>query len=98
MGSGFSKMKKQQKLMQEQMAQMQDKMKDTEYTGSSASDLVKVTIDGEKNLKSLSINPECVDPEDIEGLEDLIKQAFENAIQSMADSPDNPMANLPFSL
>ena len=48
MGSGFSKMKKQQKLMQEQMAQMQDKMKNTEYTGSSASDLVKVTIDGEK--------------------------------------------------
>lgn len=98
MGSGFSKMKKQKKMMQEQFSQMQEQMKNTEYTGTSASDLVTIIVDGEKNLKSLKINPECVDPEDIEGLEDLIKQAFDNATEKMQDSSDNPLSNfdLPF--
>lgn len=98
MGSGFSKMKKQKKLMQDQFSQMQEQMKNSEYTGTSASDLIKITIDGEKNLKSLKINPECVDLDDIEGLEDLIKQAFENASEKMQTSSDNPLSNfdLPF--
>ena len=75
MGSGYSKMKKQAKMFQEQMAKMQEDMQNLEVTGSSGNGLVQITLSGEKEIKKLSINPECVDPEDIEGLQDLQRQS-----------------------
>ena len=54
MGSGFSKMKKQAKLMQEQFGQMQNKLKDTYVTGSAGAGLVTVTINGEKMLTKIA--------------------------------------------
>ena len=75
MGSGFSKMKKQMKKLEQQMGTLQQKS----FTGSSGAGLVTVTLNGEKSLLSLKIKPECVDPTDVEGLEDLITQAFTEA-------------------
>lgn len=93
MGSGFSKMKKQQKLMQQKMAEMQEEMSRKEHEGSAGGGLVKVVLSGDKNLKSISIQKECVDPDDIEGLQDLIYGAFQEACskieEGMQDSPMN---------
>lgn len=93
MGSGFSKMKKQQKLMQQKMAEMQEEMSRKEHEGSAGGGLVKVVLSGDKNLKSISIQKECVDPDDIEGLQDLIYGAFQEASskieEGMQDSPMN---------
>lgn len=103
MGSGYSKMKKQARQFQEQMSKMQEEMEKVEATGSAGNGLVEVTLTGENKLKKLKIKPECVDAEDIEGLEDLIKAAFNDASsQLQANSPgssllDNlPLGNLPF--
>lgn len=79
MGTGFAKKKKQAKMLQEQFSKMQEKIQHAEVTGTAGNGLVKVTLGGENELKSLKISPECVDPEDIEGLEDLIKAAFNEA-------------------
>lgn len=79
MGSGFSKKKKQARIFQEQLGQMQSKMESMEVTGTAGNGLVTVTINGENQLKQIKIKPECVDPEDVEGLEDLIKAAFADA-------------------
>lgn len=79
MGSGFSKMKKKQKLMQAQMAEFQKDMEAKEIIGASEGDLVKVTLSGTKSFKKIEIDPSCVDPEDVEGLQDLIESAFKNA-------------------
>ena len=95
MGSGYSKMKKQAKMFQEQMAKMQEDMQNLEVTGSSGNGLVQITLSGEKEIKKLSINPECVDPEDIEGLQDLIIVAFNDASKKIEEnSPSSGMGGL----
>ena len=53
MGSGYSKMKKQAKAFQEQMAKMQDDMQKLEVTGSAGNGLVQITLSGEKEIKKL---------------------------------------------
>lgn len=79
MGSGFSKMKKQAKMMQEKVSQMREQMANKSVEGSAGGGLVRVTLSGEKELKSLVIKPECVDPKEVEALQDLIVAAFEDA-------------------
>ena len=91
MGSGYSKMKKQARQFQEQISKMQEEMEKIEATGSSGNGLVKITLSGENRLKEIKINPECVDPEDIEGLEDLITEAFEIARDKIEEkTPKSP--------
>ncbi|MBX9924010.1 MAG: YbaB/EbfC family nucleoid-associated protein [Rhabdochlamydiaceae bacterium] len=92
MGSGFAKMKKQAKQFEEQMKQMQEVLKSKLVTGQSGNGLVAITLDGEKTLQKISIKPECVDPQDIEGLEDLILAAYQDALrQVQADAPSFEM-------
>jgi DNA-binding YbaB/EbfC family protein len=79
MGTGFSKKKKEARLMQEQLGKMQQKMSQAEVTGTAGNGLVTLTLNGEHELKTIKIKPECVDAEDIEGLQDLIKAAFNDA-------------------
>ncbi|MCC6128098.1 MAG: YbaB/EbfC family nucleoid-associated protein [Chlamydiae bacterium] len=86
MGSGFSKMKKQARMMQEQLGQMQSQLKSTSFEGSAGNGLVTLTLTGEKILKKITIKPECVNPSDIEGLQDLIIAAFEDAAQKVESS------------
>lgn len=92
MGSGFARKKKQQHMLQEQFAKMQEEMQNTEYQGSAGNGLVEVVISGEKNLKSIKIKPECVDPEDVEGLQDLILEAFKEASKKLEE--ESPIANM----
>lgn len=83
MGSGFSKRKKQAKALQNQFAEMQEQMKKVEVTGSAGNGLVELVLNGENQLLSIKIKPECVDPEDIEGLEVLIKAAHNDASEQL---------------
>lgn len=90
MGTGFSKKKKQAKMMQEQFMKMQDQLKETEVTGTAGNGLVSITLNGDNEILQLKIKPECVDPEDVEGLEDLIKEAYKNASQQLKEASDMP--------
>ncbi|MCH9614183.1 MAG: Nucleoid-associated protein [Chlamydiia bacterium] len=94
MGSGFSKMKKQARQMQEQFEQMQDELSKKRVTGTAGGDLVKMTLNGDKDIIDLEIKKECVDPEDIEGLQDLIIGAYQNATSQLQEE----MPALPFGM
>ena len=92
MGSGFSKMKKQRKQLEDQFAKMQEELQTTEHKGSAGNGLVELVLSGEKNLKSITIKPECVDLNDLEGLQDLILAAFKDAEKRVDESsPMNAM-------
>ncbi len=100
MGSGFSKMKKQARQMEQQMELMKEGLKNKSFVGTSGNGLVTVTLNGEKALTHLKIKPECVDPTDVEGLEDLIKAAFQDALNK-TNEEDSPFGlpaglSLPF--
>ena len=91
MGSGFAKKKKEAKLMQEQISKMQSQMQSMEVVGSAANGLVTITLTGDGDMKQIKIKPECVDPEDVEGLEMLIKTAYADAQKKVKDqSPSIP--------
>lgn len=99
MGSGFSKMKKQARLMEQQLEQMKESMKNTSVTGSSGNGLVTITLTGDKEIKNIKIKPECVDKDDIEGLEDLIKAAYSDAAQKLSnENPSGLPGGFPFPL
>jgi DNA-binding YbaB/EbfC family protein len=79
MGSGFAKKKKEARLLQEKFSEMQEKLKDSQVTGSAGGGLVEITLNGEHEMVKIKLNKECVDPDDIEGLEDLILTAYKEA-------------------
>lgn len=83
MGSGFLKRKKEARAMQEQFLQMRSKMESTEVTGSAGGGLVTLILTGDHKMKQIKIKPECVDREDIEGLQDLIKAAYQDALKKL---------------
>jgi len=104
MGKGFSKAKKQAKQLQEQLTKMQEDMKSLEVSGSAGNGLVEITLSGDKDIKKITIHPDCIDPEDAEGLQDLILVAFNDASAKIQDnSPTSildglSMGNLPFEI
>lgn len=95
MGSGFAKRKKEAKALRESFEEMQNKMKNASATGTAGNGLVSVTINGDHEITSLKIKPECVDPEDVEALEDLVKAAFNQASKKLKDETEGNMPGLP---
>lgn len=96
MGSGFSKMKKQAKLMEEKFQAMQEQMKTIEATGSAANGLVTITLNGDKQMKKIVIKPECV--QDIEGLQDLIIAAYSDALKQIEEKEEASGGGMPAGL
>lgn len=97
MGTGFAKKKKQAKMLQQQLTQMQSQLQHTEVTGTAGNGLVTITLSGEHEMKKVVIKPDCVDPEDIEGLQDLIRAAYEDArkkLEAQSQSLAGGMPNL----
>lgn len=88
MGSGFSKMKKQARLMQDQFSGMKEKLENTLVEGSAGNGLVVITLNGSKELKKIVIKPECAS--DVEGLQDLILGAFEDAASKLENQSQMP--------
>lgn len=95
MGTGFAKRKKQAKMMQEQFKLMQEKMKDLEVTGQAGNGLVSITMNGDGDVTKVRIKPDCVDKDDIEGLEDLIRVAFNDAKEKVKKESSRGMPALP---
>lgn len=63
----------------DQMMHFQKLLENIEAEGHSVNQLVKVKLNGEKELTSIKIDPSCIDPNDVEGLEDLIMDAMKKA-------------------
>ena len=72
----LQKMLRQAQEMQERLGQQMDELA---IEGSSGGGMVTVVIDGKKNLRSVRIKPEAVDPDDVEMLQDLIVAAVHDA-------------------
>ena len=86
MGGGPSNMQamiKQAQKMQEDMAAKQEELEAREYDVSAGGGVVAVKINGKKEILSVKIAPEGVDPDDIETLEDLITAAVNEAIKKV---------------
>lgn len=95
MGNGFSKIKKQMRIMQDQMSQMKETLQKTVVQGTAGNGLVTVTLNGEKDLKKIIFKPECAS--DLEGLSDLIIAAFEDACRKLENEQSGMRSKFPFT-
>ena len=87
----MNQMLKQAQKMQADMAALQEDLEQREYTASSGGGMVEVTIDGKYFIKSIKINPEAVDSDDVEMLEDLITVAVNEAVSNAAKASEEEM-------
>ncbi len=81
MGGNMNNMVKQAQRMQQQMLDMQQSLEEKEYEAAAGGGVVKAVITGKKQLKSIEISPEAVDPEDVEMLQDLVVAAVNEALR-----------------
>ena len=86
-------MEKLQKL-QSDMQSKQEELDSKEYEVSSGGGMVKVTISGTREIKSVKIDPSVVDPEDVEMLEDMISAAVNEAIKIVDNTNEEEMGAL----
>ncbi len=83
---------KQAQQMQDLMQEKQSELEETEYTVKAAGGMVEVTMRGDHQVTRVAINPDAVDPEDVEMLEDLIAAAFNEAVRTVKESAEAEMA------
>ncbi len=81
--SNMQAMLKQAQKMQEDMAAKQEELEAREYDISAGGGVVNVRINGKKEILSVKLSPEIVDPDDIETLEDLIVAAVNEAVKKV---------------
>lgn len=80
--------------IQEQMAQMQEKLGEIQVTGSAGGGMAEITMNGRMELVSVKIAPEAVDPEEVALLQDLIMAAFTDASEKIKDVLKTEMGGL----
>ena len=84
MGNMNAMMKQAQK-MQMELARAQEEFQDMTFEASAGGGMVKAVAKGDNTLVSLTIDPEAVDPEDVEMLQDMIAAAVNEALRGVAD-------------
>jgi DNA-binding YbaB/EbfC family protein len=97
MGGGpgnLNAMIKQAQKMQEDMAQKQEELDAREYDISAGGGMVKVRINGKKEVLSIDIKPDIVDPDDIETLQDILVAAVNQAINQVETTNSDEMGKI----
>jgi len=80
--------------MQEKMTELQEELDVREYEINAGGGVVTLKINGKKEILSLDIKPEIVDPDDIETLADVMVAAFNEAIKKVEDTNSKAMAEI----
>ena len=94
MAKGFGDIMKQAQKLQKQMLEIQQEIGGKTVEGSSGGGMVKVTVNGRQEIIEVKIDPEVVDPEDIELLEDLVLAAVNNAMEKAKSMMEEEMSKL----
>ena len=96
-GMNMNALMQQAKRMQEQMQKAQEELENAEIVGKAGGEMVVVTMNGKKEIKSIKLDKTAVDPDDVEMLEDLIIVAIKDATakaEEMSNSKMGPMGGL----
>ena len=94
MPGNMNNIMKQAQKMQKQMEEAQTELEESTYTATAGGGAVEVTISGKKEITAINFDPEVVDPDDIEMLEDLTMAAVNEAIRKMEDLQSEKMSKI----
>lgn len=87
----MQQMMKQARKMQEQLAAAQETIAQSTVDASAGGGMVKVTVSGNMQVTSLKIDPEAIDPEDVEMLEDMVMAAVNEALRGVGELANRQM-------
>ena len=80
--------------MQDEISELQEEIEAREFSATAGGGAVQVVVTGKKSIKSLTIQPEVVDPEDIEMLQDLIVSAINEAVSQVEETTETEMSKI----
>ena len=94
MGGNMQQLARQAQQLQQQMTKLQAELEEREYEASAGGGMVTAKVSGKKELISLTIKPEAVDPDDVEMLEDTVMAAANEALRTASETTDAEMGKL----
>jgi nucleoid-associated protein EbfC len=92
--ANLNKLLKQAQKMQAQVLRAQEDLKTKQVEGTAGGGMVTVTMNGGQEIVSVKINPQAVDPNDVEMLEDLVLAAFKNAQEKIQEMSSQTFGSL----
>lgn len=93
-GMNQMQMMKQAQKMQQDMQRMQQELQTREFTATVGGGAVRATAYGSKVIKSIEIDPACVDPDDVEMLQDLVLSAVNEAMRMAEEATNSEVSKL----
>ncbi|HIV22249.1 MAG TPA: YbaB/EbfC family nucleoid-associated protein [Candidatus Scatomorpha stercorigallinarum] len=93
-GMNQANMIKQAQKMQEELRRMQEEIENSVFEATAGGGVVKAAVNGKHELTALTIDPEAVDPEDVEMLQDLVIAAVNEALRKVDEASSSGMSKL----
>ncbi|HNV62378.1 MAG TPA: YbaB/EbfC family nucleoid-associated protein [Candidatus Cloacimonas acidaminovorans] len=93
-GKNMQQLMKQAQKMQAEIMKQQEELANTVFSASSGGGMVTVEMNGQFEVVSLKIDPQVVDPEDVEMLEDLITAAVQEVLNKVNEASSNVMSKV----
>ncbi len=93
-GMNQAAMMKQAQKLQQDMLRMQQEQEAKTYTAKAGGGMVSATVNGKHEVVALEINPEAVDPDDVEMLQDMVMAAVNEAMRTADNEAANNMSRL----
>ncbi len=93
-GGNMQNMIRQAQKMQQDMMKAQEELESKTYEAAAGGGVVTATVSGKKELTAVTIDPEAVDPDDVEMLQDLIVAAVNEALRKAGDDAASQMSKL----
>ena len=93
-GANMQQLMRQAQKMQQQLQETQEKLDAAEYEASAGGGMVSVRISGKPEVIGVTINPQVVDPDDVEMLQDLIQAAVNEALRKNEETKEAAMSRM----
>lgn len=93
-GANMQQLMRQAQKMQQDMQRAQEELQAREFSATAGGGMVTAVVNGAKQLTKLTISPDCVDPDDVEMLEDLVTAAVNEALRNAAETAEREMGRI----
>ena len=93
-GGNMQQLARQAQKLQQQMAKKQEEIEAREFEATAGGGMATAKVNGKKELISLTIQPEAVDPDDVEMLQDLVVAAVNEALRAAGDAMEQELGKM----
>lgn len=93
-GANMQQLMRQAQKMQQDMQRTQKELQKREFSSTAGGGMVTATVTGARELTAITISPDCVDPDDVEMLQDLVMAAVNGALREAAETTEREMGRI----